>query len=117
VKALVEKYFGEIPSGESIEKRGPAPAILASTVKLYHEDNFAKAPQLTMVFPTVERYSKDSYALNFLGDLLSGTKKAPLYVVLVKDKKLTSRVMARNGTCRDIYYFCRRQSRSQPHGC
>ncbi len=45
VKALVEKYFGEIPEGEAIEKRGPMPVALASTVKLYHEDNFAKAPQ------------------------------------------------------------------------
>ena len=98
VKALVEKYFGEIPAGEPIAKRGPMPVSLASTVKLYHEDNFAKAPQLTMVFPTVERYSKDSYALNFLGELLASTKKAPLYTVLVKDKKLTSRVMARNGS-------------------
>jgi zinc protease len=96
VKALVSKYFGEIPSGATIEKRGPMPAALGSTVKLYHEDNFAKAPQLTMVFPSAERYSKDSYALNFLGDLLAGTKKSPLYVVLVKDKKLTSRVMTRN---------------------
>jgi zinc protease len=98
VKAMVEKYFGEIPSGETIEKRGPMPVTLASTVKLYHEDNFAKAPQLTIVFPTVERFSKDSYALNFLGELMANTKKAPLYVVLVKEKKLTSRVMARNGS-------------------
>jgi zinc protease len=98
VKAMVEKYFGEIPAGEKIEKRNPMPVSLASTVKLYHEDNFAKAPQLTMVFPSAERYSKDSYALNFLGDLLAGTKKSPLYTVLVKDKKLTSRVMARNGS-------------------
>ena len=98
VKALVEKYFGEIPSGEKIGKRGPMPVTLASTVRLYHEDNFAKAPQLTMVFPTVEKFSKESYALNFLGDLLANTKKSPLYVVLVKDKKLTSRVMTRNGS-------------------
>jgi len=98
VKAMVEKYFGEIPTGEKIEKRNPMPVSLASSVKLYHEDNFAKAPQLTMVFPSAERYSKDSYALNFLGDLLAGTKKSPLYTVLVKDKKLTSRVMARNGS-------------------
>ena len=98
VKALIEKYFGEIPAGESIEKREPMPATIASTVRLYHEDNFAKAPQLTMVFPTVQRYSKDSYSLNFLGELLANTKKAPLYVVLVKDKKLTSRVMTRNGS-------------------
>jgi zinc protease len=53
---------------------------------------------LTMVFTGAERYSKDSYALNFLGELLANTKKAPLYTVLVKDKKLTSRVMARNGS-------------------
>jgi zinc protease len=98
VKALVIKYFGEIPSGTNIVKRGPMPVSLSSTARLYHEDNFAKAPQLTMVFPSVERYSKESYALNFLGDLLAGTKKSPLYVELVKEKKLTSRVMARNGS-------------------
>jgi zinc protease len=98
IKALVNKYFGEIKSGTSIEKRGPVPVSLSSTVRLYHEDNFAKAPQLTMVFPSTERYSKDSYALNFLADLLAGTKKSPLYSVLVKEKKLTSRVMARNGS-------------------
>ncbi len=98
VKGWVEKYYGEIPQGQPVEKRSPMPVSLASTIKLYHEDNFAKTPQLTMVFPTAERYSKDSYALNFLGQLLSGTKKSPLYTVLVKDKKLTSRVMARNGS-------------------
>ncbi len=98
VKAWIEKYYGEMPQGQPVEKRLPMPVTLASTVKLYHEDNFAKTPQLTMVFPSAERYSKDSYALNFLGQLLSGTKKSPLYAVLVKDKKLTSRVMARNGS-------------------
>lgn len=96
VKALIEKYFGEIPSGEPIEKRTAMPASLESTKKLYHEDNFAKAPQLTINFPTVEQYAKDSYPLNFLGDLLANTKKAPLYKVLVEEKKLTSRVMAGN---------------------
>lgn len=75
VKALIEKYFGEINRGETIEKRKPMPVTLASTVKLYQEDNFARMPMLTMVFPTAERYSKDSYALNFLGELMAGTKK------------------------------------------
>ena len=98
VKALIEKYFGEINRGETIEKRKPMPVTLASTVKLYQEDNFARMPMLTMVFPTAERYSKDSYALNFLGELMAGTKKSALYTVLVKDKKLTSRVGARNGS-------------------
>ena len=98
VKAMVEKYFGEIPKGVAIDKRKAMPVSLASTVKLFQEDNFAKAPMLTMVFPTAERYSKDAYALNFLGELIAGTKKSPLYTILVKDKKLTSRVSARNGS-------------------
>lgn len=96
VKVLVEKYFGEIPKGEPIAKRKPMPVVLPGTMKLYHEDNFAKVPMLTMVFPTIEDYSKDAYALNFLGELMSGTKKSALYTILVKEKKLTSRVMARN---------------------
>jgi zinc protease len=96
VKALIEKYFGEIPAGEPIEIRTPMPAKLSSTIKLYHEDNFAKAPRLTMVFPTVEQFNKDSYALDYLGQLLSNGKKTPLYKVLVKDKKLTSSVRAYN---------------------
>jgi len=98
IKPLIEKYFGEIPKGEAIEKRGPMPATLDKTIQLYHEDNFAKAPRLTLVFPTVEQFSKDSYALDCLGDLLSNGKKTPLYKVLVKDKKLTSSVSARNGS-------------------
>ena len=98
VKALVGKYFGEIPAGEAIEKRSAMNPTLGSTIKLYHEDNFAKAPRLTMVFPTVEQFSKDAYALDYLGDLLSNGKKTPLYKILVKDKKLTSSVMARNGS-------------------
>ncbi len=98
VKAMIEKYFGEISKGEPIGMRKAMPVTLPSTVKLYQEDNFAKVPMLTMVFPTAERYSKDAYALNFLGELMAGTKKSPLYTILVKDKKLTSRVMARNGS-------------------
>jgi zinc protease len=97
VKIMVEKYFGEISAGEKIEKRNPQQATLAKTIKLYHEDNFARAPQLTMVFPSAEQYSKDSYALDYLGTLLANSKKAPLYKILVKDKKLTSRVSARAG--------------------
>jgi zinc protease len=98
VKTLVEKYFGEIPGGEKVDRRDPIPVSLSSTIRLYHEDNFARAPQLTMVFPAPEQFSKDSYALDFLCDLLANSKKAPLYTILVKNKKLTSRVSARNGS-------------------
>ncbi len=95
-KALVQKYFGEIPKGPEVAKLTPMPVTLPETKKLFHEDNFANTAQFTMAFPTPERYSKDSYALSALSEILSGGKKSPMYNVLVKEKKLTSNVMARN---------------------
>ncbi len=96
VKALVEKYFGEIPGGAPMQDLDPMPVTLDETKKLYHEDNFAKTPRLTMAWPTVEQYTSDAYALSFLGELLSTGKKSPMYRVLVKDKKLTSSTSAYN---------------------
>ncbi len=97
IKRMVERYFGEIPSGNKVEDLKPWPVTLAGTKKLYHEDNFATTGQLSMAWPTPEQYTPDSYALSFLGQLLSSGKKAPLYKVLVRDKQLTSRVGAYNG--------------------
>ena len=91
-KRLVAKYFEEIPSGKAIPRRDPVPVTIEKTKKLYHEDNFATTPQLTMAWPTVQSYHPDSYALNFLTQILSSGKKAPMYKVLVRDKQLTSRV-------------------------
>ncbi|MCU0378372.1 MAG: insulinase family protein [Bacteroidales bacterium] len=96
VKELVQKYFGEIPRGPEVEKLEPMPVTLAETKKLYHEDNFANTAQYTMAFPTSERYSKDSYALSALAEIVAGGKKSPMYNVLVKEKKLTSGVSAFN---------------------
>lgn len=96
VKALVQKYFGEIPSGAEVEKLSPMPVTLAETKKLYHEDNFANTSQYTMAFPTAEMYHEDAYALSALAEILAGGKKSPMYNVLVKEKKLTSNVGAYN---------------------
>ena len=91
-KALVEKWFGEIPSGPEVEKLEPEPVNLTETKSLYFEDNFAKLPELRMVIPTVEEYHKDTYALQILGQLLSGSKNAPLYNVIVEEQKLAPNV-------------------------
>lgn len=96
VKELVQKYFGEIPAGPEVEKLQPLPVTLNETKKLFHEDNFANTAQYTRVYTSPERYSKDSYALSVLGEILAGGKKSPLYKVLVKEKKLTSGVGAFN---------------------
>jgi len=97
-KALIEKYFGEIKRRQEVAKLEPQPVTIAETKRFMHEDNFAKAPQLNMVWPTVQQYTDDAYALDFLGQLMANGKKAPLYKVLVKDKELTSRTNAWNSS-------------------
>jgi len=67
---------------------------LSETKRAFHEDNFAHSPELNMVFPTVEEYHKDSYALDMLAELFADGKKAPLYKVVVEEKKLAPSVSA-----------------------
>lgn len=90
----VEQYFAEIPLGPDIELQPKAPGVVTDTVKLFHEDNFAKQPQLNMVWPTVEEFHPDSYPLAVLAQLLTDGKEAPLNEVLVDEEKLAPAVSA-----------------------
>jgi zinc protease len=94
-KQLIEKYYGEIESGEARDDPRPQPVILDSIKMAYWEDKYANAPQLNMVIPTVEQYHPDAYALSFFGQLFSYGKKAPLYKVIVEEKKLAPSVSGR----------------------
>jgi zinc protease len=89
-KTWVKKYFNEIPRGEAIPEQSKQPAVLDVSKQLYYEDNFARAPRLTLVWPAVPQYHEDSYALAVLSQYLTEGKKAPLYKVLVEDEQLTS---------------------------
>jgi len=97
-KAKVERWFGEIRKGPEVEPLEPMPVTLDKVKSLYFEDNFAKLPELRMVFPTVEEYHPDGYALSALGQILSGSKKSPLYKVIVEEKKLAPEVSSYNNS-------------------
>ena len=87
-KKWVEKYFSEIERGDEITPMPKRPGVVKETVKFYHEDNFARLPELTYAWPTVEQYHPDSYPLNVLATYLTRGEKAPFYQVLVEDKKI-----------------------------
>lgn len=89
-KKWVEKYFAEIKRGEEVTPITKRSGVVKETVKFYHEDNYARLPELTMAWPSVEDYSPDSYALDVLTSYLTDGKKAPLYQVLVEEKKLSA---------------------------
>lgn len=97
-KKWVEKYFSEIKRGEDVKAQVKRPGFVKETVKFYHEDNFARVPELTLAWATVEELHPDSYALDVLAQYLSQGKKAPFYQVLVEDKKLAPFVRISNDT-------------------
>ena len=89
-KKWVHKYFDEIPKGEEIPALEKRPGKVDQIKSLYYEDNFARVPQLTLAWPSVEQYHADSYALEVLTKYLTDGKSAPLNQVLIDDLKLTS---------------------------
>jgi zinc protease len=93
-KRLVNQWFGEIPKGPEVKPLPPMPVKLERIKSLYFEDNFAKLPELRMVYPTVENYHEDMYALRVLGQLLSGSKKSALYKTIVEKQQLAPNASA-----------------------
>ncbi len=104
-KQWVEKYFGELKSAAPVPDPKPVPVALAQTKRAFHEDNFARSPEATLSFPTVQNFSKDAYALDLLADLLSDGKKAPLYKVIVEEKKLAPSAAAFQQSLEVAGYF------------
>ncbi|HEX9252232.1 MAG TPA: pitrilysin family protein [Ignavibacteriaceae bacterium] len=97
-KKWIEKYFGEIKPSAPVSPLKPQLVKLDDYKRASYEDNFAQSPELTMLFPTIEQYTKDSYALDVLADLIGIGKKSPLYKVVVEDKKLAPSVVTYNNS-------------------
>ncbi len=95
IKPQIEQWFGEIRRGPEVQPMMPMPVELEATRNLWYPDNFAKLPELKRVYAGVEDYHPDSYALRVLGQVLAGSKRAPLYQVVVEEQKLAPRVSAR----------------------
>ena len=97
-KGWIEKYFGEIERRPTPGVAEPPPVALTASRRLFHEDNFARLPQLQLAWPTVPLYHPDQPALTVLARVLADGKNTPFHKVLVEEKELTSAVSASNGS-------------------
>ncbi|WP_041250344.1 M16 family metallopeptidase [Christiangramia forsetii] len=97
-KEWVHKYFDEIERGPEMLELEKQLVTLSESKRVYHEDNFAQLPELTLTWPSVYSYHPDSFALEILSNYLADGKNAPLYKNLVKSKKLTGNVSMFNYT-------------------
>ena len=96
VKALIEKYFAEIPS-HPVEKPAVWDVKLDETKKLYYEDQFASMPAVDIAWSSVAEGHEDEAALDAFCGLFGRGKNSPLYKNIV-EKNLAPRVSAYNGT-------------------
>ena len=98
VKALIEKYFAEIPS-HPVEKPAVWDVQLDETKMLYYEDPFASMPAVEIAYSSVASGHEDEAALDAFCSLFGRGKNSPLYKNIV-EKNLAPNASAYNG-CRE----------------
>ncbi len=87
VVKLAEKYFGSIPRGPEVTPvKLPLPKLEKDRY-VSMMDNYAKLPQLRMVYPTPQQFSKEEVALDCFAEIFGQGKNSILYQNLVKSQK------------------------------
>jgi zinc protease len=92
-KALVEKWFDEIPRGADVEPIAPPPAILTGVQKKTLTDRVA-LPRLYLAWLTPRLYAPGDAALDMVSSVLTGGKNSRLYKRLVYDTQIAQDVQA-----------------------
>lgn len=69
---MAEKYFGSIPRSPEAKAVKAEPVILSKDRHVSFIDNYARAPQLRIIYPTVAEYHPDMAALGCLSQVLGG---------------------------------------------
>lgn len=93
VVKLVEKYFGSIPRGPEVTPTKVALPVVESDRYVSYTDNYARLPQLNIVYPTVPNYHPDMAALACLAQVLGQGKNSVLYQQFIK-KQLAQNAIA-----------------------
>jgi zinc protease len=86
VVKLAEKYFGGIPRGPEVKPVTVEPVTIKENRYASIVDNYARAPRLYIVYPTVANFHKDMAALDCFAEVFGQGKTSVLYQTMVKKK-------------------------------
>jgi zinc protease len=92
-RALVEKWFGEVPRGTAVEPVAPPAAILTGVQKKTLTDKVS-LPRLYLAWLTPRFYAPGDSALDVTSSVLTGGKNSRLYKRLVYDMQIAQDVSA-----------------------
>ena len=98
VKALVRKYFSDIPRGPQITRPSPAPFTVHDTAVTL-EDR-VQLPRLYLHWHTVKGWASDDAALDIAAYVLAGARTSRLTQRLVYASELATAVSARQSSDR-----------------
>jgi predicted Zn-dependent peptidase len=93
-KALVEKYFGSLPSAPKPEKPQVAPVKLTSETVIRHKETVATLPLLTLAWHSPAYLTEGDATADVLATVLATGKASRLYKRLVLEKQLAQSVDA-----------------------
>jgi zinc protease len=92
-RALVEKWFNEIPRGTDVEPIAPPAAILTGVQKKTLTDRVS-LPRLYLTWITPRIYAPGDAALDVVSSVLTGGKNSRLYKRLIYDTQMAQDVTA-----------------------
>jgi zinc protease len=93
-KALVEKYFGSLPSGPKPQRPQVAPVKLSRETVIRHDEKIATLPMLTLAWHSPEYLAEGDATADMLATVLATGKASRLYRRLVLEKQLAQSVDA-----------------------
>jgi zinc protease len=94
VRALVQKYFGDVPRGPEVPKPDVPQPMLTKVVKDRMQDKLAQLPRFELIWNGLRPYQDDEAPADVLADILGGDRTSRLYRSLVLDKQVASSVDA-----------------------
>lgn len=95
-KALVNKYFSDIPKGAPVEKEKFVEEPITETIHATYHDPNIQIPAIALAWRTPSMKERDAYVLDMISTVLSDGKSSRLYKKLVDDQKQALQIGAFN---------------------
>jgi zinc protease len=103
-RALVTRYFSDIPRGKPITRPTVSPVALDAEKRLVYEDR-VEVPRVYIQWPTIGIRNDDRFALDVLSSILAGPRTARLTKALVYDEQSAASVSVFQSTNEDVGEF------------
>jgi len=92
-RALVQRYFGDIPRGPAVTRTPVPPLHLTTDVAAVLEDR-VQLPRVYDAWHTVKAFADDDATLDVVADVLAGGRSSRLYRRLVYELQIATDVVA-----------------------